>query len=241
MAGRFIAVTDQDPPVHPITNPLQRATLYDNYDLELILVRHGQQIPPAQRANAAERLDPPLTEVGERQIEAVGAHLANEDITAVYASTLTRARRTGEAIAAHQGVDATIVHELREIEILRDRPADTAPTDLVDPLTWAGAGERFVQTGKWDEWPMSESSFEFRRRICQVIEGIIATERTGRVAVACHGGVINTYLAEQLGISRDFWFRTAHCAVNRVYVKGDRRVIWNLNEVHHLPGELATA
>ena len=70
---------------------------------------------------------------------------------------------------------------------------------------------------------------------------VIARHETGKIVVACHGGVINTYLAVLLGIDRDFWYRTAHCSVNRLLVGDTHQAVWNLNETHHLPGDLATA
>ena len=55
------------------------------------------------------------------------------------------------------------------------------------------------------------------------------------IVVACHGGVINSYVGSVLGItSEDMWFRPNHASVHRVVAHGDRRVVRSLNEVHHL-------
>ena len=80
-----------------------------------------------------------------------------------------------------------------------------------------------------------------RKRSTTDARRMVMAERGGKIVVACHGGVINTYLAELLGIDRDFWFRTAHCSVNRLLVGHGRQAVWNLNETHHLPGDLSTA
>ena len=105
----------------PVANPLALATLYGHADLELVLVRHCQQIPPEQRTQA-QRTDPPLSTIGERQIEAVADHLAHEDVTAVYSSHLERAHRTGLAIAARHDLDVSVDEGLREIDLLQAIP-----------------------------------------------------------------------------------------------------------------------
>lgn len=220
-------------------NPIARATLWQMHDVEIVLVRHGQQIPLDQRSDD-QITDPPLTAIGERQIEAVADHLAGEEITAVYASTLERARRTGEAIAARHGLDVTTVHEIREVEVL-GRPGPVSDAADVDPIVWSGGGERFVHTGRWDSFPLAESSDDFRRRVGRGIEGIVARHGEGRIVIACHGGVINAYVAEILGIDRDYFFRAMHCSVHRIVARHERRAVWNLNETHHLTGDLRTA
>ena len=52
---------------------------------ELILVRHGQQqYPEAGMRKFADWVDPPLSELGRRQAEAVGRALAGRPVAAVY-------------------------------------------------------------------------------------------------------------------------------------------------------------
>ncbi len=223
----------------PTADALARATLHGHADLELIMVRHGQQVALADR-RPDQLIDPPLSAIGERQIEAVGDHLAGEDIDAVYSSRLLRANDTGKAIAARHGMDVTIIEDLREIKIGKVLPdPDDTPETMAD---WVAAAEDFVQTGRWSSLPQTEASEVFRARVTAALDAIISSHPTGRVVVACHGGVINAFVAEVLGIDRDFWFRTAHCSVNRVFVgDGGRVAVHNLNETHHLSGDLSTA
>ena len=67
-----------------------------------------------------------------------------------------------------------------------------------------------------------------------IVEGIIASYAGARLAIVCHGGVINTYIGHLLGLDIDMFFRPAHASVNRVLVGDGRRVIHTLNEFHHL-------
>ncbi len=224
----------------PLTNPMAAATLYGVHDLEVVLVRHGQQIPPEARTTE-QRFDPPLSAIGERQVDAVAAHLADEPIDAVYSSHLERAHRTGLGIAARHELDVTVLEDLREIELFSAIPQGESWASVNARPEMQEAGAAFVETGRWSAFPHGETSDDFRDRIVRAMTDVISRHDTGKIVVACHGGVINTYLAELLGIDRDFWYRTAHCSVNRLLVGDSRQAVWNLNETHHLPGDLATA
>ena len=97
-----------DPPLPPPPdNPMDRAFLTNTPTAtELILVRHGQQDYPKDmpRATTADWVDPPLSEIGNRQAVAVGESMVGEVITAVYSSNLERAHETGRQIARHHGL-----------------------------------------------------------------------------------------------------------------------------------------
>ena len=70
-------------------------------------------------------------------------------------------------------------------------------------------------------YPYSESSFDFRKRTVNAIEAILATHEGHRVVIACHGGVINAYLAHLLKLDEDMFFHPAHTAVNVVLAAPD--------------------
>lgn len=227
----------EPPSPPPPSNPLDRSFLTNTDGVtELLLVRHGQQDFPAEpRAAApAEWVDPPLSAIGNRQAEAVGESMVSDGITAVYASSLERARETGQQIARHHGLEVTILEELREIELFRDLPDGVLLTEAVDPILLRGARERFVRERRWDVYPYSETGEEFRHRVLMAVEGILATHPGERVVVACHGGVINAVTGSMLGVGEDMFFRPAHASVHRIAALGERRVIWSLNETHHL-------
>ncbi len=222
----------------PPSTALDRAFLTDVEHLTtIILVRHGEQAVPTQgqAATREEWIDPPLSARGVRQAQAVGAGLKADAVDAVYASPLTRALETGRAIAGHHGLEVQVLAELREIELFRDLPEGTSLLDALDPLLLAGVRERFARERRWDVYPYGETGDELRHRVVMAVEGIIATLQGSTIVVACHGGVINSYVGSVLGItSEDMWFRPNHASVHRVVAHGDRRVVRSLNEVHHL-------
>jgi broad specificity phosphatase PhoE len=98
----------------------------------------------------------------------------------------------------------------------------------------AGIRQRMIVEKSWDVYPYSESSFSFRKRVINAIEGIIATHQNQTVVIACHGGVINAYTGHVIGAKYDMFFRPAHTSINIVAAGGAIRALYRLNDAHHL-------
>ena len=220
----------------PIAGAIGAALLTDDPAAgQLLLVRHGQQLSGENRS-ADERRDPPLTELGHRQARAAAAHVAAERLAAVYCSTMRRACQTAAPIAERHGLAVEPVEGLHEVELLRGVPAEDEVRALLDGPEVSAANELFLQSRRWDVFPHSESSAELRSRVVGAIEGILDRHPGDTVAVVCHGGVINAYLAHLLEIQADMWFRPAHASVHRLWFAGGRRIVHRLNEAEHLTG-----
>src|SRR3990172_2782296 len=200
---------------------------------ELLLVRHGQQ-EINDGMSVGEFTDPPLSALGESQARLVGMRMSTERIDAVYASPLRRARETGGQSAPHHRLQPTILDDLKEVGIFRDLPPDKTPLDAIGRLQLTGTRQRMVTEKSWDVYPFSESSAEFRKRVINAIEGIIALHPGKRIAVACHGGVINTYIGHVIGSKYDMFFRPAHTSVNVVAAAEGIRALYALNDITHL-------
>lgn len=213
-------------------SPLDRAFLTDDPEAgELILVRHGQQQwPDHKTATVGDWVDPPLSDLGQQQAAAVAKYLADEPITAVYSSQLKRAFDTGKAIADVRDAPHEVITELQEIHLYGNLPIDSRPSDMLSEKILNGARERFVISKRWDSYPESETSEDFRRRVGIAVEAAIGDHPGETVVVACHAGVINAYLAQVLGLDMDMFYRPAHTSVHRVRYKGAHRVIDSLNE-----------
>ena len=200
---------------------------------EVVLVRHGQQTYDPN-GTAGDWVDPPLSDLGRQQAKLVGMALSTEKIDAVYVSPLKRAFDTGHEIARHHRIEPVVVDQLREVEVFRDVPRDKQPLDVLGRHALMGARQRFVYEKSWDVYPFSEPSHEFRRRIINAIEGIIATHPDQRVVIACHGGVINVYAGHVIGSKFDMFFRPAHTSINICLAGEGIRALNRLNDVHHL-------
>jgi 2,3-bisphosphoglycerate-dependent phosphoglycerate mutase len=203
--------------------------------VKVSFVRHGkQQLPPATSFTPALWADPPLSELGQRQVAAVSAAFVDDPVDAVLCSHLERAHETARQIASVNGLEPVVYPELREVETYRDVPDGVRLEDVLPAVMWHGVHERFVRERRWDVSPFSESSEEFRHRVVTVVEGILVLHRGTHLAIVCHGGVINAYLGHLLGLYEDMFFRPAHASISRILVGDGRRVIHTLNELHHL-------
>jgi broad specificity phosphatase PhoE len=92
----------------------------------------------------------------------------------------------------------------------------------------------FARSGRWDALPSGEGDASLRGRVVAAIDDAAAKHQGGTVAVVCHGGVINAYLAEKLGIERTFFVDVANTSVTVVHVGDGTFVPVVVADCHHL-------
>lgn len=213
-----------------MSEPVPQPGLFPVSDLptELLLIRHGQSaaVVPGEPGSS----DPPLSDVGREQARALAARLADRQLDAVYASDLARAVETAEAIVAGRPLPVVQDPDLAEVDLgewndgeFRRRAASRDPEWL-----------RFAAAGSWDLVPGGESDAGLRHRV-RITIGAIAERHHGQsVAVVCHGGVINAYLAETLGIDRSTFVPIENTSVTVVRTGGARPVVVVMNDATHL-------
>jgi probable phosphoglycerate mutase len=161
----------------------------------LILVRHGST-EHSQADRFCGRTDPPLSAHGETQAAAASRRLTKEPLAAVYASTMRRALRTAEIIAAPHSLSVTTDAALREIDHghwegleqddVKRRLAPEFAAWTADPLTFAPEG--------------GETGLSVLSRALPALRTIV--ERwTGRTAlVVSHKATIRLAAAALLGL-----------------------------------------
>ncbi|GBD23431.1 Phosphoserine phosphatase 1 [bacterium HR29] len=202
---------------------------------EVLLVRHAEQfVADWRNGPVGDIFDPPLSERGAQQARLVGLRFAAETVHAVYSSPLRRALDTAREIARHHRLEPKVLDDLREVEIFRDLPKEKPAVEVLGEALLRGIRARMLRERKWDVYPYSESSYEFRKRTVNAIESIIAENEGKRVVVVCHGGVINAYVGHIIGVEYDMFFRPAHTSVNIVAAGDGIRALHCLNDVHHL-------
>lgn len=222
---------------------LDPALLRDGTEVtRLVFVRHAQPVGTPEGVVPQGWLDADLTELGRQQAALVATHLAEAKLAAIVCSHLRRAVQTAEEIATRHSVELEVRPALAEIDVYADTPADVWPADHMGPAAWAEAHERFAREPRWEVFPLGENGTQIRARVAQAIEDLVAEHPGQTLAVVCHGGVINAYLAHILGIDVDMFFLPAHASVSVVLASADgRRVVECLNERHHLgPDGLVT-
>ncbi len=224
-------------PIDPMAYYFQDVLLLNKKDaVRLYLIRHGQSESNQARVEGRpSEYDPPLTKVGEQQAERLGERMASYGVDVIYASPLQRAYNTGAAIARRTGHTIKVIDDLQEInEPMKGVAQD--PTVLPEGVSHRDIKAKFEQDPRWDNLPGSENSAHFRKRIVGAMNQIVADNAGQRVAVACHGGVIQSYVAEILGLTTDFPFYSFNASITSVRAWEDRRALWRLNDLAHLEG-----
>lgn len=206
---------------------------------ELFLIRHGDALPgPDEIIPGGIYDDLPLSNIGREQAQSLAERLGKVSFAALYSSPLRRCRETATPLAERLGLTVNIVSDLREVRL---GDVITLPVDGDLEALSRSLHERQNQivrvagaTGSWDDIPGSESSKALRQRVVAALDAIAAKHIGERVVAFAHGGVINAYVAEVLGLERDFFFPAANTSITVVRVAGQRRVLYVLNDLAHV-------
>lgn len=158
--------------------------------MRLLLVRHGQTF-----SNVGHHLDTAepgadLTELGHAQALAVPHALANEQVAAIYVSTLVRTQQTALPLADHLGLSPRVCAGIREIaagdlEMRNDKEAIEAYVRRV--FDW----ERDLDA----RIPGAESGREVLARFDEVVEQAEREVGDGAVVFVSHGAMIRFWTA----------------------------------------------
>ncbi len=160
----------------------------------LILARHGQTDSNVTKALDSRPPGAPLNALGLSQAAALGERLAGERVSAVHASTATRAQQTAAPVAAAHDLDVQIVEGVEEVfcgdlEGRSDEEA-RAQFDRTYHAWWNGDLAAHL--------PGGESALDLRARYVPVVETITAgTPDT--VVLVSHGAAIRLAAAALLG------------------------------------------
>lgn len=187
--------------------------------MELLLIRHA--LPVRVDEGAVEGpADPALADLGRGQAAALAEWLAEEKVDAIYCSPMRRAVETAAPLAARLGLEVTVEDGVAEYD--RESPSYIPVEEL------KAAGDP-----RWHQLP--EQPEHFRGVVVDAIERIVAAHPGQRVAVVCHGGVVNAYAAHVLGIDDVLFFLPHYTSISRIMAASTgERSIASLNEAAHL-------
>ena len=195
---------------------------------ELLLIRHGRSADVVP--GSPESHDPPLHDRGVEQARRLAERLVPKTIDAVYSSHLRRAVDTATPIAAGRGLDVRQRPDLREVELGDWGEGEFRRRALERDPEWV----RFAESGRWDLVPGSVGDDAFRARVCGAVGEIARTHAGGVIAVVCHGGVINAYLAAMHGMHASFFCAIENTSVTVVRVGPHGDALLAVNDCHHL-------
>lgn len=196
--------------------------------MELLLIRHAL---PITRVDVDGPADPVLSDLGIQQAHHLAIYLSSEKLQAIYSSPMKRALQTAEPVAAAQGLEVVIDDDVAEYD------RDSTWYIPVEELK-AANDPRWQQVlagtlGGDDFDPMA-----FRQQIVGAIDRLIDSHAGQRIAVVCHGGVINAYLSHILRYDApQSFFYPNYTSIHRVAAaRSGERSILTMNETAHLRG-----
>ncbi|GAB2459847.1 histidine phosphatase family protein [Xylanimonas ulmi] len=194
--------------------------------MELLLIRHARPEP----ATAHEPADPHLSPEGHRQAGLLAQFLAGSGarVDALYRSPMRRAGQTAAPLAAATGLTAHVDDGLAEFDTGASLyiPTEERTDDLA--ALWEG-----LRAGRWDGVTIDLDAFQ--RRVVTCVERIVTRHPSQVVALVCHFGVINAYVADVLGLRDPFFFEPGYTSITRVMADQEgRRSLRSANETSHL-------
>jgi len=163
-------------------------------ELRLLLVRHGQTAANVARALDTRPPGAPLTDLGHEQAAALADRLADEPVTAVYASTAIRTQQTAAPLAARLGLAVTVLDGVHEVDAgdLEMRSDEAA-------LEQFAAVYEAWKRGELDaKLPGGESARDLRDRFTAAVARV-RDAATGSVVLVSHGGAIRLGVAALIG------------------------------------------
>ncbi len=193
--------------------------------MELLLIRHG--LPLRVQTQDGSPADPPLSERGHEQARCVADWLARERIDRIYASPLRRARETALPLAHQTGLEIELDVRISEFDADSDEYIPLEELKRTEPERW-----RAFMAGGYSD------GTDFERFVAEVVTGlreIVDDNPSRRVAVFCHGGVINSWATHVLGIPPRLFLDAHYASVSRfMAASSGERSITSLNEAAHL-------
>lgn len=213
---------------------------------ELWLIRHGDALPGPDEIIPGGIYDNlPLSQKGREQAQLLAERLQSLQFDAAYSSPLRRCQETATPTIERLHLPLTLIEDVKEIYLGHITPTlSQEESDNLAALSRA-LEERQKEivriagnSGSWNALQTAEPSKAFRQRVVDAIDSIARQHTSSRVLIFTHGGVINAYVAEVLGLNKEFFFPCANTSINIIRVldrpKITTRVLYTLNDIAHL-------
>ena len=210
--------------------------------MELLFVRHGENLANLTKEFSYKKVDYDLTEKGFLQAEQTAISLQNTKIDKIISSPLKRAIQTAERISDIAGVKIEINEQLREINvgILEDTKPSKQNWKIYENVIsdW--------NTGNLDSrFPGGESGKELRARFKKAIESLLE-DKFDRVIVVGHAGIFINGIIDicELQKPMEFYSKDYHnCSISKIEVEkigvDTKFTLTAWGDIRHLTGEAA--
>ncbi|MDQ6754501.1 MAG: histidine phosphatase family protein [Actinomycetota bacterium] len=195
---------------------------------DLILVRHGETIWHAENRYAG-RSDIDLTPRGLEQAAGLTRWAETAGLSGIWASDLSRARRTAEGCAEATGHELMIDPRLRELDFGEGEGLTGAEMEAAFPE----ARKAFQTDPAASPLPGGEDPFKAAERFVQCLYDIAEEQPNGRVLVVAHTTAIRLSLCRLLGIPLGEYRRVfpslRNCALTTIRLQGQQAGLLEYN------------
>ncbi|MFG6432599.1 histidine phosphatase family protein [Roseateles sp. LYH14W] len=199
----------------------------------LVVIRHGETA-----WNRATRIqghtDIPLSDLGVAQAQRLAGALAEEPLAAIYASDLSRARQTAEALAVTRGLPVRFDAALRERAFGRFEGLSWNEIEQTYPdeaARWRRREPDFAVGG-------GESLNVFSARCLQAARLAAAAHPGESIALVAHGGVLDCLYraATRVALDAPRSWQLGNATINRLLATVDGFTLVGWNDDRHLAG-----
>lgn len=179
----------------------------------VIAIRHGETTWNVD-TRIQGHMDIPLNDTGRRQAERMALALADEPITAIYASDLARAWETAQYLGRALGLEVRREKGLRERGFGDFEGKTFAEIEALLPdqsMRWRKRDPEFAPAG-------GESLLDLRSRVVTTAERLAAAHPGELIAMVGHGGVMDVLYraATRLDIQAPRTWVLGNTAINRL-------------------------
>jgi probable phosphoglycerate mutase len=205
----------------------------------ILAIRHGET-----DWNVAQRMqghtDIPLNDLGQAQAQRLAQALGDEDLQAIYASDLLRARMTAAPLAVARGLSVHLDQGLRE-RCFGDFEGHTyTQIDTLWPqaaAAWRTRDLAFEPPGGGESLPA------FHERCLDAVRRIVQRHRGESIALVAHGGVLDMFYrsASRAGLQAPRTWQLGNASINRLLWADEGLMLVGWNDAQHLEGLAPTA
>ncbi len=192
-------------------------------------IRHGESTYNAE-GRIQGQSDPPLSELGRRQGEAVVDVLTRLPVDAIYSSPLQRALQTAQPLADAIQLDLRIDRRLMEVHVGVFQDQLRSDLEKLHPekmARWRSGDPDFA-------FPGGETRRQLMQRGLEVFREI-ADNAHKQVVVVAHGGLLVAAIKALLGVPAERHpFVLHNCSISRLQCTEDEVKLLSMNQVDHL-------
>jgi broad specificity phosphatase PhoE len=199
----------------------------------VLLVRHGQTESNV-KGHYMGRLEEDINETGYTQARALSDRLADQPISAVYASPLKRTHSTASVLAEPHKLELKVLEDLIEIH----------------QGDWEGMHMDKISQGWPEQWkhtrtdptdftmPNGESFKEVTERSVRAFEKIVADNAGKQALLVAHEIVVKVIIVHALGATNSIYrhFELSNASLSVIRVTDGKSHLMVLNDTTHLDG-----